>query len=85
MHTRDRAKKQQEVGQKMKAEVRSEQVMMLYLLGRSNEIKEVNANLGCVPLRGSERSVLHSLSSNDVLLARVKQAGQRCLPGRLQR
>ena len=44
----------------MKAEVRSEQVMMLYLLGRSNEIKEVNANLGFVPL-GGVREVFYIL------------------------
>ena len=34
----------------MKAKVRFVQVMMLYLLGRSNEIKEVNADLGFVPV-----------------------------------
>ncbi len=71
----------------MKAEVRSVQVMMLYLLGRSNKITEVNTNLGFVPLRERkrERSISRPLSSNDVLLAGVKQAGQRRLPGRPQR
>lgn len=34
----------------MKAKVTFVPVMMLYLLGRSNEIKEVNAQLGFMPV-----------------------------------
>lgn len=69
----------------MNAKVRFVQILMLYLLGRSHEIKEVNGKLEFVPLGGRERSVVHPLSSNNVLLAGVKQAGQRRLPGRPQR